>query len=47
MPNKMSSVKYALNSVPGLADVGVPHGDGDGLKATPRCLRGPEKKSID
>ena len=23
-------MKYALKSVPGLADVGVPHGDGDG-----------------
>ena len=22
-------MKYALKSVPGLADVGVPHGDGD------------------
>ena len=30
MPNNISSVKYALKSVPGLADVGVPHGDGDG-----------------
>ena len=29
MPNKVSSIKYALKSVPGLADVGVPHGDGD------------------
>ena len=34
MPNNVSSVKYALKSVPGLADVGVPHGDGDG----PRTL---------
>ena len=30
MPNYISSMKYALKSVPGLADVGVPHGDGDG-----------------
>ena len=30
MPNYVSSKKYALKSVPGLADVGVPHGDGDG-----------------
>ena len=30
MPNKISSLKYALKFVPGLADVGVPHGDGDG-----------------
>ena len=27
--NNMSSMKYALKSVPGLADVGVPHGVGD------------------
>ena len=26
----VSTVKYSLKSVPGLADVGVPHGDGDG-----------------
>ena len=30
MPNNISSMKYALESVSGLADVGVPHGDGDG-----------------
>ena len=30
MPNKTSSMKYSVKSVPGLADVGVPHGDGDG-----------------
>ena len=30
MPNNISSIKYALKSVLGLADVGVPHGDGDG-----------------
>ena len=30
MPNNSCSLKYALKSVPGLADVGVPHGDGDG-----------------
>ena len=29
MPNNVSSIKYALKSVPGLADVRVPHGDGD------------------
>ena len=33
MPNNISSMKYALKSVPGLADVGVPHGDGDGPRA--------------
>ena len=29
MPNSISSKKYALKAVPGLDDVGVPHGDGD------------------
>ena len=42
MPNKMSSLKYALKSVPGLADVGVPQGDGDGPRTAPRCLMGSE-----
>ena len=37
MPNKISSMKHALKSVPGLADVGVPQGDGDGPRAPPRC----------
>ena len=27
--NNIYSTKYALKPVPGLADVGVPHGDGD------------------
>ena len=43
MPNNVSSMKYALKSIPGLADVGVPHGVGDGPRTPPRCLRGPEK----
>ena len=30
MPNNTSSMKHALKSVPGLADVGAPHGVGDG-----------------
>ena len=30
MPNNISSMIYALNSVPGLADVGVLYGDEDG-----------------
>ena len=30
MPNNFSFMKYAEISVPGLADVEVPHGDGDG-----------------
>ena len=42
-PNKVSFMKYALKSVPGLADVGVLHGDGDGHRAPPRCLGGLEK----
>ena len=29
MPNNVSSMNDALKSVPGLANVGVPHGDGD------------------
>ena len=39
MPNNISSMKYTLKSVPGLANVGVLHGDGDG----PRCPGDPEK----
>ena len=35
MPNNISSMKYALKSVPGLADVGVPHGDEDGPRNQP------------
>ena len=34
-PNNISSMKYSLKSVPGLADVGVLHGDGDGPRAAP------------
>ena len=30
MPNNSCSMKYALKSVPGLADIGVPNGDEDG-----------------
>ena len=33
MPNNISSMKDALKSIPGLADVGVPQGDGDGALA--------------
>ena len=33
MPNNISSMKYAQKSVPGLADVGVLHGDEDGPRA--------------
>ena len=38
IPNNISSMKYALKSVPGLAEIGFPHGDGDGPKTPPRCL---------
>ena len=30
MPNNIFLIKYALKSVPGVADVGVPHGGEDG-----------------
>ena len=40
MPNNFSFMKYAEKSVPGLADVGVPHGDGDGLRIPPRWFEG-------
>ena len=43
MPNNDSSMKYALKSVPGLADVGVPHGVEDGPGTPPRCLKWSEK----
>ena len=47
MPNNSCSTKYAPKSVPGLADVGIPHGDGDGPRTPPRCGGGPEKNSND
>ena len=38
IPYSFPFMKYALNTVPGLADVGVLHGDGDGpTRAPPRC----------
>ena len=36
-------MKYTLKSVPGLADVGVLHGNGDGPRPPPRCPGSPEK----
>ena len=42
MPKNSCSLKYALKSVPGLADVGVPQGDGDGPRA-PAPLSGSKK----
>ena len=44
MANKISFMKHDLKSVPGLADVGVPHGDGDGPGPPPRCMEGVWKK---
>ena len=41
MPNNICSMKYALKSIPGLPDVGVPHGDGSRTQA--RCLEGVRK----
>ena len=38
MPNNVSSMKYALKSAPGLADVWVPRVDGDGPGTPPRCI---------
>ena len=43
-PTNVLSKKYALKSVPGFADVGVHHGDGDGPRTPPRCLEGVRKK---
>ena len=44
VPNNFCFMKYALKSVPGPADVGVLHGDGDGPRTPPRCLEGVRKK---
>ena len=33
MPKNSCSLRYALKPVPGLADVGVPQGDGDAPRA--------------
>ena len=43
-PSNVSSMKYTLKSVPGLADVGAPHGDGDGPRTAARCIFGSLKK---
>ena len=40
MPNNFFYMKYAKRSVLGLTDVGVPHGDGDGPRTSPRCPEG-------
>ena len=43
-PNNIYSMKYALKSLPGLAGIGVPHGDGDGPRTPARCLGRVRKK---
>ena len=42
IPTNFSFIKYAEKSVPGLADVGVPHGDGP--RTPSRWLEGVWKK---
>ena len=44
MPNNIPSMKYSLKSVPGLADVGVLHGDGDGPQSSTQMSGGVWKK---
>ena len=44
VPNNSRFMKYALKSVSGLADVGAPHGDGDGPRTPPRCVERVWKK---
>ena len=43
-PTNVSFIKNTLKSVPGLADVGVPHGDANGPRTPPRCMEGVWKK---
>ena len=43
MPNNSCSMKYALKSVPGLADAGFLHGGGDGPRTPARCFEGSGK----
>ena len=40
IPNNFSFMKHAEKLVPGLDDVGVPHGNGDGPRTPPRCMEG-------
>ena len=46
MPNNFSFMKYALKSVPGLADVRVSHGVEDGPRTPPRYMGGGSGKSF-
>ena len=43
-PNKMSSMKYSIKLVHGLAGVGVPHGDGDGAQNSTQMSGGVKEK---
>ena len=43
VPNNMSSMKYPLKSVLGLADVEVLHGDGDGPQSSTQMSQGSGK----
>ena len=47
MLNNSCSMKYALKSIPGLADVGVLRRDGDGPRPYPDVWRSQEKISND
>ena len=44
MLNNISFMKYALKSIPGLANFGVPHGSGDGPRIPPRYIERVWKK---
>ena len=44
MPTQIFQMKFALNLVPGGADVWVPHGDGDGPRTPTRCMERVWKK---
>ena len=46
LPNNISSMNYALKSVPGSPDVEVPHGDWDGPRTPARCKGGGSWKSF-
>ena len=44
MSNNISSMKFTLKSVPGLADVGVLHGNRDGPRPPPTVFDTEEKQ---
>ena len=43
IPVNFSFMKYAIEAVPGVADVGDPHGGEDGPRTPPRRLEGSGK----